>query len=491
MKRLILPLLLLIALAASLAWRVQQVQLKATEMAQSRATMRDRAAMVTVARAVRRNLQTEIEELASIRAPLNVNVAPKVSGRIDYLCGYEGDRVRAGEVLLRLDPSELEAHVAEMRAALVATQARLSQARGGVDPQTAGTRAAIDQAEAEVSAAAAQQTQAEAGADAHRATARHDLDQARARLENEQTRLRRQETLLAKGFVAAQDVDTARTAVAVAQAEFDSAAERVKLMAAQVQADLDVARENVKRARARLRVAQANSAQDAMYTDYVASLRAAVSQARGALANAEAARAQTVVKSPIDGLVTARLMDPGAMATPGQPILTLVDIRQVWAEVSLSEEQAGKIRRGDLVRVTLDAFPGESFAGRVIQMNPAANLQSRSFTIRMQLENPAQRLKPGMFGRARFVLDRRPGILMIPREAVLESPQGETTVFVVDRDAAGGPSVARKIPVRVGMRQGAWAEIRDGLSEGQWVVTMGHDRLKDGAKVKLAAAGDG
>jgi HlyD family secretion protein len=485
-KRLIIPLLLLIALAGSLAWRVQQVQLKAAEMAQSHAAMRERVATVTVARATRRDLQTEIEELATIRAPLNVNVAAKVSGRIDFLRGYEGDRVRAGEVLIRLDPSELEAHVTEMRAALAAARARLSQARGGVDPQAAETRAAIDQAEAEVSTAAAQQVQAEASAESRRATTRHELDQARARLENEQTRLRRSEALLLKGFVATQDVETARTAVAVAQADFDSAEERVKLMAAQVKADLDVARENLKRTQARLRLARANRAQDAMYSDYVASLRAAVSQAKGALANTEAAQAQTVVKSPIDGLVTARLMDPGAMATPGQPILTLVDIRKVWAEVSLSEEQAGDIRRGDLVRVALDAFPGESFAGRVIQINPAANPQSRSFAMRMELDNPALRLKPGMFGRARFIVKRRPDVLVVPREAVLTPQQGEPHVFVVEGDPAGGASLARKTPVQVGTRQGPWAEIRQGLREGQSIITMGHERLKDGAKVKTA-----
>jgi RND family efflux transporter MFP subunit len=328
-------------------------------------------------------------------------------------------------------------------------------------------------------------TQTEASADSHRATVRHELEQARARLDNEKTRLRRLDALLAKGFVAAQDVDTVRTAVAVAQADADSAEERVTLMAAQVKADLDVARENVKRAQARFRLAKANRAQDTMYSDYVASLLAAVDQAEGALANAKAAQAQMVVKAPIDGLVTARLMDPGAMATPGQPILTLVDIRQVWAEVSLSEEQAGHVRRGDLVRIGLDAFPGQSFAGRVIQMNPAANPQSRSFTIRMQIDNPTLRLKPGMFGRARFVVERRRNLLVVPREALLESPQGETHIFVVEGEPGSGPSaaVAHKTPVQVGARQGPWVEVREGLQEGQAVIIMGHDRLKDGAKV--------
>jgi RND family efflux transporter MFP subunit len=481
--RYLIPVLFLVALAASLAWRVQQVQIKAAEQERTRSAARGRATTVQVAEVARRDLVTEVEELATIRAPLNVNVAAKVSGRLDFLKGYEGDAVRAGEVLVRLDRSELAAQAAEQRAALSAAQARLRQARVGVGPQSAQVKAAIEQAEAELDAARASLRQAEVSAESRCATARHELAEATARLNDAKLRLGRQEALLEKGYVAAQEVDTARTAVAVAQTEVSSAEERVKLMAAEVKADLDVARENVKRAFARLKVARVDRAQDRMYQEYVASQEAAVTQARGALANAQAELSQTEVRSPIDGFVTARHMDPGAMVTPGQPILTLVEIRRVWAEVALSEEQAGHLRRGDTASIRLDAFPNASFTGRIVQINPAANLQSRSFTIRLELENPGLRLKPGMFGRARFVVGRRPGALVVPREAVVKAPTGEAHVFVV----AG--EVARQTPVQLGLHQGPWIEIREGLVAGQQVVTLGHDRLKDGAPVKVGEAG--
>lgn len=484
MNRFIIPGLFLLVLGGGLAWRVQQVQLKAAENAQARAGARLRAANVTVAPVVRRDLETQVEELVTIRAPLNVNVAAKVSGRIEYLKVHEGDRVRAGELLVRLDPSELLAREQEMRAALAAAEARLSEARLGARPQMAQTQAAIVQAEAEVSAAAAALRQAEASTDSQRATARHALDEANTRLQHEQDRLRRLEVLLEKGFVPAQQVDTARAARDVAQANVDAAQERVKLVDAQVKADLDVARENLKRARARLRLAEANRAHDRMYLDHIASLKAAVAQARSALLNAVAARRQTEIHAPIDSFVSARMMDPGAMATPGQPILTLVDIRTVWAEVSLSEEYAGKVRVNDRGIVTLDAFPGRHWVGRVIQINPSANPQSRAFVIRMQLDNPTLSIKPGMFGRARFVVERRPGALVVPREALIEAPDQTAHVFVVDDGRA------RKLLVRVGARRGPWVEVAGvgeaPLREGQPVVTIGHQRLEDGAEVKIA-----
>jgi RND family efflux transporter MFP subunit len=497
LNRWIIPGFFLLILAASLIWRVQQVQTKAAETATARSQPRGRAATVMALPVTRQDLTREIEELVTIRAPLNVNVASKVSGRIELLQVNEGDRVQRGQLLVKIDPEELAAREREMSAALAVAEARLSEARRGAQPQSAQTRAAIDEAEANVSAARAEMGQTEASADSRRAEARHAVAEARARLTNDEAKLKRLEALLEKGFVAAQDVDTARSSLGVSQASLNAAMEREKLADEQVKADLEVARESFKRAQARLRLAKANRAQDRMYRDHVSSLEATVAQERAALANARAARGQTEVRSSIDGFVSARLMDPGAMATPGQTILTLVDIRTVWAEVSISEEHAGRVRLNDPATVTLDALPGTRMVGRVIQVHPAANPQSRAFTVRLQLDNRAQRIKPGMFGRARFVIERRPNALVVPHEAVLGPPE-DSHVFVVDGGGANAngssdQAHARRVNVVVRARQGAWAEIAaktGALSEGERVVTIGHQRLEDGAQVSVARTVD-
>jgi membrane fusion protein (multidrug efflux system) len=124
------------------------------------------------------------------------------------------------------------------------------------------------------------------------------------------------------------------------------------------------------------------------------------------------------------------------------------------------------------------------FRGRVIQVNPAANPQSRSFTVRVLLPNANLRLKPGMFGRVRFVASRIDRALTIPAEAVITSPNGERAVFIVEEDTV------RRVVVTVGASRDGVAEVRSGLSESQFVVTMGHERLRDGAKVRPVTTGD-
>jgi membrane fusion protein (multidrug efflux system) len=469
-------------LGGSIAWRVGQVRAKQEEQAKQRTAARGRVPTVAVAPVVRHTLEEAVEELVSLRAPLNVNVAAKVSGRILTLKHFEGDSVRAGEELILIDPEELEARVREARASLHAAERRLQQARIGEQPQRSQVTAAIEQAQTELDTAKAELRQVETSVDSRLATAKTTVAQTKARLDNEELQLRRLEQLLTRGFVPAQDVDSAKMRVAVARADQDAANERVTLTEAQNRADVDVARESVKRAAARLKVARANQAQNPMYMEQIASVQAAADEQRASLENAVAALKQTRILAPISGFVTSRLMDPGAMATPGQPILTLVDIRTCWAEASFSEEQASKIRVGSVGEVTLDGIPGQKFRGRVIQVNPAANVQSRAFTVRVELPNPELRLKPGMFGRVRFVVSRTAGALTIPTESVLDAPSGEHLVWLVEDETA------RRVPITVGASREGITEVLSGLSEGQSVITMGYDRLRDGAKVRPGPA---
>ena len=130
---------------------------------------------------------------------------------------------------------------------------------------------------------------------------------------------------------------------------------------------------------------------------------------------------------------------------------------------SLSEEQAGRVPLGSVGEVTLDAFPGRRFAGRVIQINPSANIQSRAFTVRVQLPNPGLVLKPGMFGRVIQACGARPALLL-PREAVSRVGQLET-VSVLEPDGA-----SRQRHVRTGKSFGERVEVLSGLAAGEMVV---------------------
>jgi RND family efflux transporter MFP subunit len=473
-------LILLVGLFGGLiAWRITQVRATAAEQQKSMAGRRGRVATVGVAPATARDLVTTVEEMANVRAPVNVTLAAKVSGRILSIAAQEGDPVEAGQLLVTIDPSELQAREATARAELDAAGYRLDQARIGTHPQQTRVSAEIEQAQAAVGTAEAELRQKQAAAESGVVTARNTADQARAQLENERSKTRRLEILLEKGFVPLQDVETGRTQVTVAEAEYRSAQERVRLARNQTAADVDVARHRLQQARAELKLALANRNQNPMYQANLEALEAQVEQARGALADARAQRAQMELHSPIAGLVAERRMDPGAMATPGVPILTIVDIGRLWLDVPVQEEQAAGVVAGLPAEARFDAEPERVYRGHVLRLNPAANPQSRAVTARVEIENRERRIKPGMFGRVRLVTERRRGVLMVPREAVLRDGE-DAYVFLADADTA------RRRPVQVGREQSDLIEIRSGLEPGERVIVQGNQQLKDGAKIRIA-----
>ena len=109
-------------------------------------------------------------------------------------------------------------------------------------------------------------------------------------------------------------------------------------------------------------------------------------------------------------------MDPGALATPGMPILSVQEVRQVWASISMPEEASRRIHNGMRVKVTLDALPGKTFDGPIVQVDPATDPTSRQFIARVLLDNSSNLLKTGMFARATLMTERIARAVVVPRK---------------------------------------------------------------------------
>jgi RND family efflux transporter MFP subunit len=216
-----------------------------------------------------------------------------------------------------------------------------------------------------------------------------------------------------------------------------------------------------------------------MYEENVSALRAQVQQAQGSLDNAIAQLAQTKLRSPIAGVVSERRADPGAMATPGQPILTIVDIRRLWLDVPVQEQQATQVVPGLAAEARFDAQPDRVYRGQVIRINPAANPQSRAVTARVEIENADRRIKPGMFGRVRLVTGRQANALVVPREAIVREGD-EAFVFLAE-----GETAVRR-PVVPGREETDVVEVRTGIRAGDQVIVQGHQQLRDGARIRVA-----
>jgi RND family efflux transporter MFP subunit len=521
MKRLIAFLIPLLLLGGLIGWRLQLKSQEQAAQAQAAQARKNAAPNVRVAVAIRRDIVHTFEGIGSVDAPLNVKIAPKVTGRITHLTLREGDPVKVGQVIARIDPAELEAQLRQRQADLAEAQARLAEAQittGSTDVSVSSQirqqeailnsaqaryNLAVENYNAQVSAAEASVADAQArieSANATIANAKAGIESARANLANAQARFNRVQRLFEKGFVAAQDVDDARTQVDVqksaveaakgqmeaavaaresAVAQKEAAQKRADITARQSNADILSARSALRQAEAALDLAKANTAQRPAYRANLEALRAAVAAAQAQVNNAQALLNETVLRAPLSGFVTARAMDPGMMATPGQTILEIQAIRQVFVTTSIPEELSRQIRAGMPAQAVFDALPGRAYVGRITQVNPAADPQSRQFFLRVTLDNPENRIRPGMFARVQIALERLPNALVVPREAVQNGPNGPT-VTVVDAELT-----ARVRPVKIGGEDTTGIAITEGLQPGEKVVTLSIQPVRDGQKVKI------
>ena len=202
-----------------------------------------------------------------------------------------------------------------------------------------------------------------------------------------------------------------------------------------------------------------------------------VNQAKAALAQARTAEGFTRVRAPFDGVVSERRADPGALAAPGAPLLTVESRGRYRLEVGVDEKNLAAIRLGQSVSVSVDALGADLLAGKVVQIVPAADAASRSFIVKIEL--PANgKLRSGFFGRARFAVGERDSIT-IPRTAVLDRGQLQG-VFVIGQDR-----VAMLRFVTLGESSGDRVEVLSGLNAGDTVVISAAGRELAGKRIEV------
>lgn len=214
--------------------------------------------------------------------------------------------------------------------------------------------------------------------------------------------------------------------------------------------------------------------------------RAQVLAAEAQLAQAEAAYglvaqqvANSRIESPIDGVVTRRTVDLGISAGQQVASFTIQDTRTLKLESSVEAAVYARLKRGQSVRIGVDAFPGETFQGRLETLAPALDPQTRRAAIEIAIDNAGGRLLPHMFARADIELGTLEHQLVVPGEAVLQQPGG-AVVFRVD----GGR--LEQVRPRLGPADGAVVAVFDGLREGDEVAITALGNLSHGVAVKVA-----
>jgi RND family efflux transporter MFP subunit len=208
--------------------------------------------------------------------------------------------------------------------------------------------------------------------------------------------------------------------------------------------------------------------------------RAQFEQAKARLEELRITLANTRILSPVDGFVGRRNVDPGTYVSPNVPVASVVDIKFVRLVANLVERDLRRVDAGAPADVDVDAFPGETFKGRVARVAPVLDPATRTATMEIEVPNPDYRLKPGMYARVRLTVDYRQNALVVPRNALVDV-EGKRGVYVYD--GAGNKATFRE--VGVGLQDDQRAEITSGLAEADRVVTTGAAALRDGDTVLL------
>jgi RND family efflux transporter MFP subunit len=188
----------------------------------------------------------------------------------------------------------------------------------------------------------------------------------------------------------------------------------------------------------------------------------------------------TVLRSPVNGVITARNYDVGDMCSAAAPIFTVEQIVPVKLLVAISESDYSKVKKGDSVEIKADAIPDKTFYGKINRIYPTIDPATRTFTVEVVVDNNYKTLRPGMFVRATVTFGTNNSVVIPDVAVVKQQGSGERFVYILNQD---GTVTYQKVVL--GRRMGSEYEVLEGIEDGATIVTGGQIRLKDGIKVSV------
>lgn len=188
----------------------------------------------------------------------------------------------------------------------------------------------------------------------------------------------------------------------------------------------------------------------------------------------------SVLRSPVTGVITARNYDVGDMYAMAAPLFTVEQIVPVKLLVGVSESDYTKVKKGDKVEIVADALPGKVFEGKVRKIYPTIDPATRTFTVEIVVNNYKKELRPGMFARVTVTFGTNNSVVIPDVAVVKQQGSGERFVYLLNDD---GTVTYQKVVL--GRRMGTEYEVLEGIPDGATIVTGGQIRLKDGIKVSV------
>ncbi len=185
------------------------------------------------------------------------------------------------------------------------------------------------------------------------------------------------------------------------------------------------------------------------------------------------------IKAPFSGIVGLRMVSIGDYVKDGQDIVNLEEIDPLKVDFKIPEIYLKQVAVGQALQITLDAFPNQTFQGKVLAINPLVDTNGRSIVIRAVIKNTEARLRPGMFARVRLLFSDERDSVAVPEQSLIPVGDEQYLFKVVD-------GRAQRFKVEIGQRREGQVEVLQGLAAGDVIVTAGQLKLRDGALVKIA-----
>jgi HlyD family secretion protein len=449
------------------------------------------------ARVERGSLRNTVTATGTLQAVTTVQVGSQASGTLSALNADFNSVVRKGQIIAQLDPAVSKAQVDQARANLQQARAALQQSIAGV----AGSRAGVSDAQAKALAARSTVQNNQSGV----SSAQANLAVLKAQLDDALAFLKQQDYLMKSGVIAQREYDLANTAHKTAEARYNQAAAQLNqaVLSEQSSAGSGVAQSQaqVQQSQAQVQQSQAQVQQG----------QAQIQQAEAALRLAEVNLAHTTITSPIDGIVVSRDVNVGqtVAASLSAPTLFTIagDLTQMQVIANVDQADIGVVEQAKSVRFSVDAFPGKDFDGKIQQMrlNPQNVQNVVTYNVVIDVNNPDQKLKPGMTANLTITIDERNNVLKVPNSALRFTPTdaaGQTAGRSADgagssggqgrrqrTDNAGASPGAGSSPPAAGQQSGerqfapASAPVLEGQTRRIWV--MGQDGKLQARRIKV------
>lgn len=416
------------------------------------------------------------EVTGTVVAAQRAELSPKIMGRVSAIYVHEGQQVRKGQVLVQLEAADLAAGVAQASASTGAASAALAQAQTASILQREQSRSRIEQATAALRQAQAHLSKVlEGSRTQEKAVAAQAIAMAEAEARNAEANYGRYQKLYEQGVVSAMEADRYRTASDVAKAHLETARQQASLAyEGSRKQEIDTAQAQLLQAQDAVRLAKASVAENRMKQDQVRLARAQLVQASAARSGASVQYSYSRIVAPFSGVVTARMVDPGDLASPGHPLIVVEDTSQYRLEASVPEDTLRHLYLGQSVPVSLDLL-GQPLLGQVSRIIPSADPSSRTFTVKVDLPKTPG-VSSGIFGRLQIEQGAKKAI-EVPATAIVQRGQ-LSLAYIVDHGKA------QLRIVTVGSTQNGKTEVLSGIQPGEHVVIAPIDRLQDGQAVR-------